>query len=138
MHMEFNGAKIALMLDGKLLMHLRDDKPGLFNANMWDFPGGGREGDESPEECAIREVQEEFSISLNPGAIVWKKEYPAQKDPNQKAYFLVAAISQSDAGSIELTEGQRWAFLSEEDFFARTDVIDALKGRFQDYLDGSK
>ena len=47
--MDFHGVKVAVLVGDKLLMHLRDDKPGLFNANMWDFPGGGREGNETPE-----------------------------------------------------------------------------------------
>lgn len=133
--MEFHGVKVALLSEDKLLMHLRDNTPGLFNANMWDFPGGGREGEETPIECAIRETQEEFGITLTPKSFVWKKEYPAQKDPNQKAYFLVAKISQQDVNSIVLGEGQKWALLDQNSFFARTDVIEALKGRFKDYLD---
>ena len=70
--MNFHGVKIAVLVDGKLLMHLRDNKPGLFNANMWDFPGGGREQNETPRECAIREVFEEFGINLESESIVWE------------------------------------------------------------------
>lgn len=133
--MNFHGAKIALLFDNKILMHLRDNTPGLFNANMWDFAGGGREGDESPYECAIREVQEEFGITLTNQSFVWGKEYPAQKDPAQKAWFMVASIEQKDLDSIILAEGQRWELLCETDFFQRADVIEALKIRYRDYLD---
>jgi hypothetical protein len=38
---EFSGAKVALLYNGKLIMQLRDDKPGLRFSNMWDFPVGG-------------------------------------------------------------------------------------------------
>jgi hypothetical protein len=41
MENDFHGVKIALLVGDKILMHLRDNKPGLFNANMWDFVGGG-------------------------------------------------------------------------------------------------
>lgn len=91
--MEFHGVKIAVLVEGKLLMHLRDNKPGLFNANMWDFPGGGREGDETAEECAIREIYEEFGITINSNSFVWERVCPAMKDPSQKAIFMVAIIS---------------------------------------------
>ncbi len=132
--MEFHGVKVALVVDSKLLMHLRDNKPGLFNANMWDFPGGGREGQESPVECAIREIREELGITLLPESIVWEKVYPAQKDSSQKAIFMVAKISQKDVVKIHLTEGQKWDMFDEATFFAKDDVIRALKVRFRDYL----
>lgn len=132
--MDFHGVKVALLFDDKLLMQLRDNKPGLFNANMWDFPGGGRESNETPKECAIREVQEEFDITLTQKSFVWEKVYPAQKDPNQKALFMVAHITQADIDGVDFTEGQRWTLMSQEDFFQKDDVINALKERFKDYL----
>lgn len=132
--MDFHGVKVALLFDGKLLMQLRDNKPGLFNANMWDFPGGGREDNETPQECAMREVQEEFGITLTQESFIWEKVYPAQKDPNQKALFMIAHITQADVDGIDFTEGQRWALMSQEDFFQKDDVINALKKRFKDYL----
>ena len=132
--MKFHGVKIAILIDGKLLMHLRDNKPGLFMANMWDFPGGGREGDETPEACAIREVKEEFGLDLSKSAIIWQGIYKAQKDPTQNAIFLVAEMNNVDTNNITLTEGQGWKLFDQETFFAQTDVIDSLKGRFSDYL----
>ena len=132
--MYFHGVKVAILVDGKLLMHLRDNKPGLFNANMWDFPGGGREGEETPQECAIREVKEELSITLKPASFIWEKVFPAQKDPNQKAIFMVAKIEKEELKNIRLTEGQRWELFDQETFFEKENVIGALKERFRDYL----
>lgn len=132
--MDFHGVKVAILVDSKLLMHLRDNKPGLFNAGMWDFPGGGREGSESPEECVIREVKEEFGIDLLLDDFVWKKEFPAQKDPNQKAFFMVANLDRERIANIALHEGQKWDLLDQSGFFSREDVIAALKTRFREYL----
>ena len=42
--MEFSGCKIALLRDDKLLTILRDDKVSIPYPNMWELPGGGREG----------------------------------------------------------------------------------------------
>ncbi len=136
--MDFHGVKVAVVVDGQILMHLRDDKPGLFNANMWDFAGGGREGDESPIECAVREVEEEFGILLTPESFVWENVYPAQKDPSQKAYFMVAALSPDALPHINLTEGQKWQLFTQEDFFSDPRVIGALKERFNDYVLSNK
>ena len=44
----FHGVKAALLFGDKILVYKRDDKPGLRFANLWDMPGGGREGDETP------------------------------------------------------------------------------------------
>ena len=135
---DFHGVKVAILVDDQLLLHLRDNKPGLFNANMWDFPGGGREGSESPQECAVREVEEELCVKLNASAFIWEKVYPAQKDPSQKAYFMVATMSRDSVADIDLQEGQRWKLFSQEEFFKREDVIEALKERFKDYLESKK
>src|SRR3989338_10801738 len=83
-HPDFIGVKIALFCKDKLLVYLRDNKENLQYANMWDFPGGGRENNESPLECIIREVAEEFSIILKSYAILYSREYPADRDPSRK------------------------------------------------------
>ncbi|MEZ4103859.1 MAG: NUDIX hydrolase [Candidatus Paceibacterota bacterium] len=132
--MDFHGVKVAVIVEDKLLMYLRDNKPSLFNANMWDFLGGGKEGDETPFQCAVREVEEETGLYLAEDSFVWQKIYPAQKDPNQKALFMVAKLDKIDIGKINLTEGQRWRLFTQEEFFERSDVIPALKERFSDYL----
>jgi hypothetical protein len=52
----FGGTKIALLCGDHAVVYLRDDKPGIPFPGMWDLPGGGREGNEGPIECGIREV----------------------------------------------------------------------------------
>ena len=133
--MGFHGVKVAIIYEGELVLHLRDNKPELFNANMWDFPGGGREGTETPEECAMREVKEELGIELSTEDIIWKKTFPAQKDLTQQAVFMVAKIDKDRLDKIILGEGQRWKTFTEDEFFTRKDVIPALKERYQTYLE---
>lgn len=133
-HMSFHGVKIAILVNEKLIVFLRDNKPGLFNANMWDLPGGGRENNESPIECAIREIKEEFELILTEKDILWQKSFPAQKDPNRIAYFMVAEISEKRTENLTLHEGQKWSFMNVEEFLSRDDVIPALKERFQNFL----
>ena len=132
---DFHGVKIALFVDNKLLMILRDKKPGLRFAGMWDFPGGGRESNETPEECVKRELKEELSLKFSEDSIVWKKEVEAMHDPSQKAYFIVAKILEEDTTTINLGEGQKWDLMNIDDFFERGDVVPKLKDRLRDYLD---
>lgn len=132
---DFVGVKAALFVGEKLLVFLRDDKPGLRFAGMWDFPGGGREGDETPFECLAREVGEEFGIILRPESVLWQKEYPAMHDPTLRAYFIAARITQEDIDVIKFgSEGQKWALMDTQEFLTRDDVVPHLKGRLSDYL----
>jgi 8-oxo-dGTP pyrophosphatase MutT (NUDIX family) len=49
---------------GRLLMHHRDDKPGIAWPGHWTPIGGWREADETPQENAAREVREEAGITI--------------------------------------------------------------------------
>lgn len=48
----------------EVLLFLRDDLQGLPYANMWDLLGGHVELTEIPEECIVREMQEEIGHQL--------------------------------------------------------------------------
>ena len=50
--------------DGKYLMLCRNRKKNDCNAGKWIGVGGKFEENESPEECLVREVKEETSLSL--------------------------------------------------------------------------
>ena len=132
--MDFHGVKVAILVEDSLLVHLRDNKPGLFNANMWDCPGGGREGNELPIECAIRETYEELELKLEVADFIWSNIYPAQKDPTQQAFFFVAKVDPSRINNIVLREGQKWALMSQEKLLSRNDVVSSIKLRFRDFL----
>lgn len=133
---DFIGVKIALINNDRVLMIQRDDKPGLRYAGLWDFPGGGREGGETPEECVIREVGEELFIGLAPEQIIYKKVHPAMHDPEIDAYFMVAEISDKDiAGIVFGDEGQGWRMFSFDEFMNSSEVVEPLKGRLKAYFD---
>ena len=42
----------------------RDHTPGIPWPGMLDFPGGGREGAETPVGCVLREIEEELGLRL--------------------------------------------------------------------------
>jgi 8-oxo-dGTP diphosphatase len=72
--MTFSGAKLALFLGQKIVVILRDDKPDIPYPGHWDLPGGGREQEESPEVCALRETEEEIGLQLAPSDLVWSRD----------------------------------------------------------------
>ncbi len=133
------GAKIALLFENKIIVYLRDNKSDIPFANMWDFPGGGSEGDESPFECIAREVWEEFAIRLRPEQIVWQKEYASWENESKIAYFFAAHLSKDQVESIQFgEEGQRWRFIEPDELMASPDFVPHLKQRFSDFIGGSK
>ncbi len=53
-------AAIIVLDDGRYLMQLRDDKPGIFYPDHWGFFGGAIESGETAEEGLMRELEEEI------------------------------------------------------------------------------
>ena len=136
--MDFQGCKIALICGDKVLTILRDDKENIPWPNMWELPGGGREGDESSFECVAREVYEELNIQLSKEEVIWSGIYPSMLDGNKKSVFLVGKLTQEQFESIIFgDEGQGYKLVSFEEFLTSDRVVPQLQGRLRDYLEGS-
>ena len=134
--MEFSGCKIALLCDDKLLTILRDDKASIPYPNMWELPGGGREGEETPFECVQREVFEELGLKLEEVDILWAKEYQGMLDPDKTSIFMVGTITQEECASIAFgDEGQAYQLMEVSQFLSDDKVIPQLKDRLRDYLE---
>lgn len=137
-HLNFTGCKIALICDGRILTILRDDKPTIPWPNLWDLPGGGREGDESPFECAAREVYEELTIQLSKDDMIWSWIYPSMLDENKNSVFLVGKLTQEQFDSIVFgDEGQGYKLVRLEEFLASDRVVPQLQERVRDYVEES-
>lgn len=135
---EFTGCKIALFCGDKLLTILRDDKPTIPWPNMWELPGGGREGNETPFECVAREVYEELSIQLSKADVIWFQIYPSMLDGNKKSVFLVGRLTQEQFESIIFgDEGQGYKLVSFEEFLTSDRVVPQLQERVRDYMEES-
>lgn len=133
---EFSGCKIALICDDKLLTILRDDKASIPYPNMWELPGGGREGEETPFECVQREVFEELSLKLEETDIVWAKDYQGMLDPDKTSIFMVGTITQEECASIVFgDEGQAYQMMDVSQFLSDEKVVPQLQDRLRDYLE---
>ena len=135
---DFTGCKIALLCGDSVLTILRDDKPSIPWPNMWELPGGGREGDESPFECVAREVYEEVGIHLNEDCLLWSKVYPSMLCEGRQSVFMVGQLSQDQFDSITFgDEGQAYKLMSIEEFLKSNQAVPQLQGRLSDYLEES-
>lgn len=133
---DFTGCKIALLCDGQILTILRDDKPTIPWPDMWELPGGGREGEETPFECVQREVFEELGLKLEEADILWVKAYQGILDPDKTSIFMVGTITQEEFASIVFgDEGQGYKLVRLEEFLASDRVVPQLQERVRDYLE---
>ncbi len=136
---DFTGCKIALICDGQILTILRDDKEDIPWPNMWELPGGGREGNETPFECVAREVYEELNIQLSKDDVIWSRLYPSMLDENKKSVFLVGKLTQEQFESIIFgDEGQGYKLVSFEEFLTSDRVVPQLQERVRDYVEKDK
>lgn len=136
---DFTGVKAALLVEQSILVILRDDKPDIPWPNMWELPGGGREGQETLLECLQREVWEELGLTLKEGSIIWSKIYPSMLDKDRSAVFVVSQISQEQYREIRFgDEGKAFKLMPVEDFIKVEGVIPQLQERFKDYLVGKE
>ncbi|MDH0747059.1 NUDIX hydrolase [Pseudomonas sp. GD03842] len=134
MHPAFSGTKIALLCDDQLLIYQRDDKPSIPWPGLWDLPGGGREHDETPEACALREAYEEFGLALNPAWIVYRRVYRGAGNNGLDTWFMVAEVPSGLFGQITFgDEGQRWRISTVDAYLAMEDAIPHLQDRLRDW-----
>ena len=135
---DFTGSKIALICGDKVLTILRDDKDDIPCPNMWELPGGGREGDESPFECVAREVYEELGIHLNEDCLLWGKIYPSVIFEGKQSVFMVGQLRQEQFDNITFgDEGQGYKLMNIEEFLKSKQAVPQLQGRLRDYLEES-
>jgi len=132
---DFHGVKVALLCKDKILIYLRDDKPGLIFAGLWDLPGGAREGKEKPQETAIREIGEEFGIIIKPSQLFYIKSYPSMSYPGVSSKFIVGNISERQIEEIHFgSEGQHYKIIEINEYLKLKKAVKPLQDRFREYL----
>jgi 8-oxo-dGTP pyrophosphatase MutT (NUDIX family) len=102
-----NVAIAILYQDGKFLMQLRDDIPGIFYAGHWGFFGGHLEPDEPPEAGARRELTEE--IGHCPEQLHKFEFYPPDGRVVRHVFHAPLAV---DLNRLSLNEGQDMKLVS--------------------------
>lgn len=78
-------SRAIIVKDNKLVSMYRE----FDDRSFYVFPGGGMENNESEEECVIREVYEEFGITVKP----IKKVYVYENEKSIEYFYLCDWIS---------------------------------------------
>lgn len=126
----FLGAKLALVAGGMILTYLRDDFAHIPWPNQWDLPGGGRDGCETPEACVLRELQEEFGLTLAPDRLIWRRELPSMLDAGKASWFFAGVLHPSEIAAIRFgEEGQLWQMMQVAEFLDHRRGVAPLQDR---------
>ncbi|MCD9146887.1 NUDIX hydrolase [Pseudophaeobacter flagellatus] len=130
--MSFSGAKLALFLGADLLVIKRDDRPDIPYPGYWDLPGGGREGDETPQACALRETYEEVRLSLVASDLTWSNSY---RRPRGLVWFFVSHQPAELQQQVRLgDEGQCWQLMRPQAYCDHPLAVPHFAGQLRDYL----
>lgn len=132
--MPFGGAKLAALLGSALLVYRRDDTADIAFPGLLDLPGGGRKGGENPAQCALRELAEEFGVSVATDRIHYHRAY-LLTDGVTISHFLAVHLTDNEVAAVRFgDEGQDWALLPIADYLSDPDAIPPLRDWLSHYL----
>ena len=132
------GAKVAVVCGDRLVCYQRDDFAHIPDPGRWDLPGGIREPGESVLDCALREVREEFGITLPRGALEHAARYSKYEPQRIQAVFLAARVMQTLIDGIVFgDEGQRWQMMPVADFVDHPHAVRELQACVAAWWDGA-
>lgn len=127
----FDGAKAALFLGDRLLVIRRDDRPDISFPGALDFPGGGRDGDESPEATLAREMREEVGLVMDRAEMLWRQSFDSATGLGRVWFYVLRMAARAEDEIIFGDEGQGWALMTPDAFLAATDAVPALQARLE-------
>jgi 8-oxo-dGTP diphosphatase len=131
----FEGAKLAVLVRGRVLVMLRDDRPDIPFPAHWDLPGGGREGGETPEACVLRETEEELGLRFDAVRLGWRRRFPPQPGQPGPTWLFVLRDDALDPARIALgAEGQAGRLMPVAEFLGHARAVPHLAGRLAAYL----
>ncbi len=130
----FEGAKVMLFLGDRLVILKRDNKPQISWPGYLDFPGGAREGHESPETCAIRETREEVGLRLAPSHLVLA--HVRQVGGCVGWYYAAHMPAAWEQDIVFGDEGEGWLMMTPEAYAAHPRAIPHFRDILMAYLAG--
>ncbi|MCQ4188974.1 MULTISPECIES: NUDIX hydrolase [Methylocystis] len=119
-------AAVALLVldDGRYLMQLRDEKPGIFFPGHWGLFGGGLEPGEGAEAALRRELREE--LGYDAPTMVWfttmTLDFTALGGGPVERHFFETPLAAAQMERLVLGEGRAMRAFEGPDLLARERV----------------
>lgn len=125
--LSFRDAVAALIVleDGRYLMQLRDDKPGIFYPNHWGLFGGAIEDGEDAETALRREVKEEIGFDAGTAVFFTRMDFDFESIGAKRAkrVFYELRMKPADLDGLVLTEGRSLEAIAPEDLLINRRVV---------------
>lgn len=113
--LQLQSAHAILLLDGKYVLQLRDDKPNIAAPGQWSLFGGLIQDGETARQSVIREIFEELSIQPFQYDFLWHIDYIAEYEKQMiRSWFFEADVSMIWSEHI-LREGQATGIFSHKE-----------------------
>ncbi len=100
-------ASIILIKDNKILLQLRDNKPGISYPGFWGLIGGHIDDNENPIDAIKREVMEEINYKIKGITFVSKLIHPENIHCHEHEIYLFKGNLDINLDQIKLTEGEK-------------------------------
>src|SRR3954468_22760792 len=104
-HTHAGAAVFLLTKDRRLILQLRDNKPGINYPGMIGAFGGSADHGETPADCALRELAEETGLQASAGdlhRLGAVSMIDPQGNPRASVFFLLRDV---DPDALAVTEG---------------------------------
>lgn len=119
-------AALIVAEDGRYLMQLRDDIPGIFYPGHWGCFGGAVSPGESPAECMVRELDEELEFRPAAPAEFTRFDFDLTRIGRQQKVYRIyyeIPVTQESVSRFVLHEGAGFGLLSAAEIFDRNNIM---------------
>lgn len=114
--------------DRQVLLHHRDDNPGISNPGKWALFGGHIEPGETPEAALERELLEELGLGISQ-----PQQFAVLHGATTRYFIYLVGIVQS-VEELVLTEGQGLGYFTPEAALAELDLSSSGRAVLEMYL----
>ena len=118
-------AAIIILDDGRYLMQLRDDKPGIFYPDHWGLFGGAMEPGEDGETALRRELREEIDRDDADMVYFTRMDFGFETlgAKNAVRYYYQVRLKAAALDTLTLGEGQAMKPLTAEQILLEKRVV---------------
>ena len=116
-------AAVIVLDDGRYLLQLRDQKPGIFYPGHWGLFGGAIDANETPVMALARELREEIGLEVNHPRLLTNFSFTFGRYGRIQRHFYEVAIRANILSELQLREGAEMRAFSGSDILTRSRVV---------------